>query len=119
MEKSCPDYKKIYTDIILKKHPEKYSLCIPILQEEDLSILNIITLNHMIFGFEDQKTTQFNQKHRSYDESAILEILEYQKSNGYSNIQVGKQFKISRNTIAKWKKHFNKSVEINKYIEIV
>jgi DNA-binding helix-hairpin-helix protein with protein kinase domain len=108
MEKRSPDYKKIYTDIILRKHPEKYNLCSPLLQKKNLSVLDIIKLNALVFSFEDQKTTLFTRKQRSYDESSILEILEYQNRNAYSNTKIGKQFKISRNTIAKWKKLFNK-----------
>lgn len=112
MEKRSPDYKKIYTDIILRKYPEKYNLCSILLQQEHLSVLDIIKLNSMIFSFEDQETIQFTQKQRSYDKASILKILEYQRINAYSTTQIGKQFKISRNTIAKWKKQFNKSTEI-------
>lgn len=108
MEKLGPDYKKIYTDIILKKHPEKYTFCYPILEKRVLSVLDVIKLNQMIFAFEDLETAVFNQKHKSYDKEAILEILEYQKKNKYTNKQVANEFRLSRNSIAKWKKIFIK-----------
>ncbi|MBB4806563.1 hypothetical protein HNP38_001859 [Chryseobacterium defluvii] len=102
MEKLIPDYRRIYTDMILKKYPEKLDNCNMILQKHDLSSLDIIKLNHLIFGYKDQLRS--NQKHRSYDQSAILEILKYQKKNELSNMQVANQFKLSRNSLAKWKK---------------
>jgi hypothetical protein len=108
MEKSAPDYKKIYTDIILKKYPEKYQFCNSILQKEVLSVLDVIRLNDMIFTLEDLDTSQFNQKHRSYDKASIGEILEYQKKNRYTNTRMADEFKLSRNSIAKWKKIFIK-----------
>ncbi|AZA47448.1 helix-turn-helix domain-containing protein [Chryseobacterium carnipullorum] len=108
MEKSGPDYKKIYTDIILKKHPGKYALCSSILQKKVLSVLDVIKLNQLIFSFEDLETSLFNQKHKSYDKDTILEILDYQKKNGYTNKQVADEFRLSRNSVAKWKKIFSK-----------
>lgn len=104
MESSGPNYKKIYTDLILKKHPEKYQSCSSILQKEVLSTLDVIKLNQIIFTSEDLKTALFNQKMRSYDKATIIEILEYQKKNKLSNTKVAEEFKLSRNSIAKWKK---------------
>jgi hypothetical protein len=108
MEKLAPNYKKIYSDIVSIKYPEKYEVCNSILEKKVLSVLDIIKLNHIIFAFEDQKTAKFNQKQRSYDESTILEILEYQKRKGYNNTEMADEFKMSRNSIAKWRKIFNK-----------
>ncbi|MDM1553612.1 helix-turn-helix domain-containing protein [Chryseobacterium indologenes] len=106
MEKKIPNYKRIYTDIILEKYPEKFETCRTILNKNFLSALDVIKLNKMIFGFEDVRVKEFNQKHRSYDELTILEILKFQKENGYNNSQTAIQFKISRNSLAKWKKIF-------------
>ncbi|MFP3598639.1 helix-turn-helix domain-containing protein [Chryseobacterium sp. SIMBA_029] len=102
-----PDYKKIYHDIILKKYPEKYNLCSSLLEKKTLSQLDIIKLNQLVFTHEDKKTFEFNQKHRAYDEPTIFEILTYQQKERYSNTRIAKEFNISRNTIAKWKKIFN------------
>lgn len=106
MRKLQPNYRKIYTDIILKKHPEKLNICSPVLQKKTLSTLDIIRLNQMVFGLKEKGTFQFNQKHRSYDQSAILDILEYQEKNGLNNTQLANHFKLSRNSVAKWKKIF-------------
>lgn len=107
MEKSAPDYKKIYTDIIFKKYPDKYKFCDAILQKDVLSALDVIQLNGIIFTCEDKETSKFNQKHRSYDKASIEKILEFQKRNRYTNTQMADEFKISRNSIAKWKKYLS------------
>ncbi|MGG5207675.1 helix-turn-helix domain-containing protein [Chryseobacterium sp. MIQD13] len=101
-----PDYRKIYQDMIALKYPEKKEICREILSKADLTGLDIIKLNHLIFGSTSKSSFLSNQKHRSYDESSILEILAFQKKNGHSNTYVAKHFKLSRNTIAKWKKKY-------------
>ncbi|MCW3160468.1 helix-turn-helix domain-containing protein [Chryseobacterium oryctis] len=99
-----PDYKQIYLDILEEKFPEK-------LRDKTIkkklnsleSAMDILKLNKMIFG-EAKSAMEFkSQRLRSYDESSILEILEYQKKNKLTNIGVANHYKISRNTIAKWK----------------
>ncbi|WP_172280376.1 helix-turn-helix domain-containing protein [Chryseobacterium sp. LAM-KRS1] len=106
LKKVPVNYKKIYSDILTKKFPEKSSILDSIKNKDSLSYMEIINLNQKIFGNADNETERFNQTHRSYDESTILKILEYQKDNCLSNLQVSLHFKISRNTIAKWKKIF-------------
>lgn len=56
--------------------------------------------NEIIFG----KKTE-NQKFKSYKRSDILKILDYQKKHKLNNIQLAKHFKMSRNTITKYKKN--------------
>lgn len=102
-----PNYKQIYKDIIAKKHPEKEKECQPILGKEQLSSLDIIELNELIFGKGNKDTGVFNQKHRSYDISTILTILEFQKINNYNNSQLANYYSLSRNTIVKWRKLFS------------
>lgn len=106
MEKAMPNYKRIYIDIIEKMHPDKEKLCKSLLNKTNLSILDIISLNDIIFENKDKETLIFNQMHRSYDENAILDILEYQRKNKLNNTQLANHFKLSRNTVTKWKKHF-------------
>lgn len=101
---AIPNYKKIYTDILNKKHPDKISVCQSILNKKKLSTSDIILLNTMIFGVQDKETMVFNQRHRSYCEDTIREIIDYQKKNNLNNTQVALQLKLSRNSIAKWKK---------------
>ncbi|MCU7615803.1 helix-turn-helix domain-containing protein [Chryseobacterium sp. PBS4-4] len=105
-QSSGPDYKKIYMDIIHLKYPEKQQYCIKILSKDKLSATDIIRLNKIIFSLHSETTFSLNQKHRCYDKPAILEILDYQKKHNLNNTQVSKHFKISRNTLAKWKKKF-------------
>ncbi|WP_370896087.1 helix-turn-helix domain-containing protein [Chryseobacterium gossypii] len=106
-EKGRPDYIRIYTDIINAKFPHKKEECKVLLNKKTLSTLDIIELNKKIFGeSDDEQTTIYNRKHRSYDKKTILHILDYQKKHRYNNQQVAKQFKISRNTVRRWKKIF-------------
>jgi hypothetical protein len=106
MERKQPNYKLIYSDIISIKCPGKKEECRPILNKEVISILDVIKLNLIIFGIKDKETQIFNQKHRSYDENTIIEILDYQVKNNLNNTQLANHFKLSRNTVTKWKKHF-------------
>lgn len=98
-----PDYKSIYADIINKKYPEKVNDCNYLLLKANLSAIDIVDLNDKIFG-TNKETSILNQKLRSYSPSDIFEILHYQKINNLNNLQLANHFKISRNTIAKWKK---------------
>lgn len=93
-------------DILSKKYPEKEHKCRYILEKKELSVLDIIKINEIIFGITDKEESINNQKHRSYDHSTVLEILNYQKKNKLNNSQLATHFKLSRNTIAKWRKNF-------------
>lgn len=106
MESSIPNYKRIYTDILDQKYPHKKEKCTKLLNKRNLSSINIIELNTIIFGIADQKTEHFNQRHRSYSKSDILKILDYQEEYRLNNCQLANHFKLSRNTVAKWKKMF-------------
>lgn len=96
-----PDYKKIFDDIIKLKYPDKKDICNKILAKDTLSILDVIIINDIIFG----ETTD-SQKFRCYDKKAIFEILEFQKKYSLNNSQLARHFKLSRNSITKWKKSF-------------
>ena len=102
-----PDYKQIYTDILEEKFPEKLLDAAIRLKLETLhSAFDILKFNQLIFGDAKYTVGCRNQRLRSYDEESILKILRYQKRNGLTNLQVSHHFKISRNTIAKWKAIF-------------
>ncbi|MCY1662503.1 helix-turn-helix domain-containing protein [Chryseobacterium sp. SL1] len=98
-----PNYKLIFSDILDKKYPEKRKDCSEILNKKSLTTFDIIHLNHIIFG-KNEQNKDFNQKHRSYKKSDIMKIVEHQKKYNMSNIETSLKFKISRNTIYKWKK---------------
>ncbi|WPO92450.1 helix-turn-helix domain-containing protein [Chryseobacterium sp. HR92] len=101
-----PNYLKIYSDILEQKFPDKMNECKMFMEKETLSALEIISLNQIIFGSETISTRGFSSKHRSYDEKSIFEILVYQQENKLSNSEVSKFYKISRNTLAKWRKQY-------------
>ncbi|MCY1663501.1 helix-turn-helix domain-containing protein [Chryseobacterium sp. SL1] len=105
MKKSLQiNYKRIYQDILEKKFPEKLKECASLLNKDQLSILDVIDLNQKIFGRTDKQTFLFNQRLRSYDKLTILKILEYQVVNNLNNSELAKHFKLSRNTITRWRK---------------
>lgn len=66
--------------------------------ENDFKLQDILVLNRKLFGHE-------NAKFKSYDKETISRILKYK----FSNIEIAKQFHMSRNTIAKWRKDYLKS----------
>ncbi|MCF2221499.1 helix-turn-helix domain-containing protein [Chryseobacterium sp. PS-8] len=101
------NYKKIYQDILEMKFPEKKEQCFSVLNKKELSMLDVIDLNQKIFGKSDKQTDVFNQRHRSYDKSAVLKILEYQTVNNLNNSELAKHFKLSRNTITKWRRNYS------------
>lgn len=105
MENLTINYRQIYIDIINKKFPHKKEECKPFLLKKQLSALDIINLNTEIFGIV-KETEFFNQRHRSYSKSDILKFLKYQKKYQLNNSQLANHFKLSRNTVAKWKKMF-------------
>lgn len=114
MENSQPNYKLIYSDIITKKYPQKKEDCQSILTKNQLSSLDILRLDSIIFDKRDKETNIFNQKVRSYDQSTMIEILDFQIKNQLSNSQTANYFKMSRNTITKWKRIAQYNSEIKK-----
>ena len=106
MQKLTINYRQIYTDILNKKYPHKKQECKAFLEKDELSTIDIIELNKKIFGHSDKETEIFNQKHKSYNQVDMLKILEFQHKNNLNNTQLAKHFKLSRNTVSKWKKIF-------------
>ncbi|MBB4805880.1 hypothetical protein HNP38_001152 [Chryseobacterium defluvii] len=101
-----PDYKRIYSDIIKKKFPDKKEDCKILLAKENLSAMDIIKLNTKIFGALNRQSENINQRHNSYNKSDILQILDYQKKNRLNNSQLARHFKLSRTTVSRWRKIF-------------
>lgn len=103
-----PNYQQIYLDIIAEKYPEKmYDSKINEKVYNLVTILDIISLNDLIFEKRNLNIENHNQKLRSYDKKSILAILDYQKKNNLNNSQLSKHYKLSRNSISKWKKMFS------------
>jgi hypothetical protein len=103
MKCSKPDYKKIFNDLLALKFPDKKEQCLLFLNKKELSRLDVITLNKIIFG-ENISENLNGRNHRSYDQSTIFKVLDHQKKQKLNNIQTAKYFGLSRNTLAKWKK---------------
>ena len=106
MKYPSPDYKLIFTDILDKKFPHKKEKCQILLKKKNLSAMDIIELNNNIFNTPKGEKQSENQKYRSYSKSDILKILDYQKKHKLNNSQLALHLKLSRNTVAKWKKMF-------------
>lgn len=106
-----PNYRRIYTDILNKKYPEKIPLCETILNKKKIESIDVIRLNELIFKTKKSDVFSKNQSFRSYDEQTVLRILKYQKDHGLNNVQLASYFKLSRNTVAKWKKEHVFEVE--------
>lgn len=100
MENKEPDYVKIFSDIIKKKFPEKLSNCQYLLEKEKLSSLDVIILTRILFY-----DSGVNNRHKSYDNESVAQILEYQRRTNMTNIETASIFKLSRNTLASWKKN--------------
>jgi len=99
-----PNYSKIYHDLLQAEHPEKLK------DEKVLELLKnlntsdeVIKFNEKIFK-QSKESQENNQKLRTYDKETMLKILMYQKQHGFSTNYISKKYKISRTTIAKWKK---------------
>lgn len=105
MKRENPNYKLIYSDMIDLKYPFKKEQCSSILNKEQFTFLDVIKINKIIFG-ENTCDKNESQKFKSYDQSTIFEILEYQKKNRLTNIQLAKKFNMSRNTLTSWKKKY-------------
>lgn len=103
---TIPDYKIIYKDILNQKFPNKIEECLPLLCKRDLSAIDILNINHKIFGNSHGEDKNISHKFRSYNKADILHILDYQKKHKLNNSQLSNHFKLSRNTITKWKKIF-------------
>ncbi len=100
------NYETLYMDMLNDLYPDKLPVCQGILNKKRLSIVDILELNRLISVEKNGKNSRFNQKFRSYSKEDILLILDYQKKNKLNNSQLANHFKLSRNSVAKWKKMF-------------
>ncbi|MDH2208451.1 MULTISPECIES: helix-turn-helix domain-containing protein [Empedobacter] len=104
--KITPNYKQIYFDLVVEKFPTKLKFVKNFLEKESFSSLDIIRVNKIIFN-TSYNIDHENQKHRAYEKSDIIYMLNYQEEHKLSNSTVAKHFKVSRNSISKWKKMLN------------
>lgn len=97
-----PDYKRIYHDFINSKCPDKLKYVKRYLSKERMSLSDVLKVNNIIFS--DRLSE--NQKFKSYDKAAIFEMLIYQKKHKLNNSQLARHFRLSRNTVTRWKRIF-------------
>ena len=99
-----PNYKKIYYDLLASEFPDKLK---DNKVRENLEKLNtseeVIKFNDYIFQ-KSKESNKDNQKLKTYDKDTMLKILNYQKKHSFSNSYISRTYKMSRTTIAKWKK---------------
>ncbi|KAA2223627.1 helix-turn-helix domain-containing protein [Chryseobacterium sediminis] len=96
-----PNYKQIYHDFIEAKCPDKREYVKGFLSKNSLSVSDVLKINTIIFDELSE-----SQKFKSYDKQTIFEILDYQKKHRLNNTQLASHFKLSRNTVTKWKRTF-------------
>jgi len=94
------NYKNLYTDIVHDLNIEDSLLIDSINTIANYS--DVKTIDQSIFDNEYS-----NQDLKSFDEHMIKKILQEQKKDSLNNSQIALKYKLSRNTIAKWKKYFS------------
>ncbi|UUV22354.1 helix-turn-helix domain-containing protein [Paenimyroides aestuarii] len=99
--KTGPDFGKIFRDMAANK---KIETPLDFAEKQNWSSLDVIKINDMFFASKQNDSQMFNQSHRAYDAASVKQILNYQKKHGLNNSEISKMFKLSRNTLAKWKK---------------
>ncbi|MCU7612909.1 helix-turn-helix domain-containing protein [Chryseobacterium sp. GMJ5] len=106
-----PNYSKIYHDLLKEEYPEKLKdeKILQLLQNLDTSE-QVIRFNEKVFK-QSKESQENNQKLRTYDKETMLKILQYQKDHGFSSNYISKKYKISRTTIAKWKKMYEEEIQ--------
>lgn len=105
-----PNYSKIYHDMLRLEHPDK-------LEEPKIKELlkrlntsdDVLKFNERIFE-QSKESAKNNQKLKTYDKKTMLKLLQYQRKHGFSTSYMSKKYKISRTTIAKWKKNFEEEL---------
>ncbi|ASK31957.1 hypothetical protein CEY12_18435 [Chryseobacterium sp. T16E-39] len=105
-----PNYSKIYHDMLRLEHPDKLEE--PKIREL-LKRLNtsddVLKFNERLFE-QSKESSKNNQKLKTYDKKTMLKLLQYQRKHGFSTSYMSKKYKISRTTIAKWKKNFEEEI---------
>lgn len=90
--------------MILKKFPHMITDCQILLDKNDFDLADVKKINKILFPNSKKDVLKFNQQHNAYDQNSILSILKYQKENKLNNTQVAMFFKLSRNSVARWRK---------------
>lgn len=104
-----PDYINIYTDLVSDKFPEKLNAreIKNFISKKEHTHLDIIKINDFIYNNCSETS---NQRLRTYDKKSITTILKDQKENELSNNSISLKYRLSRKTVAQWKKWFSDEV---------
>ena len=70
---------------------------------------DVLKFNERLFE-QSKESSKNNQKLKTYDKKTMLKLLQYQRKHGFSTSYMSKKYKISRTTIAKWKKNFEEEL---------
>jgi len=89
--------------MIQMKYPDKKELCLPLLSKEVFTEFDVINISNLLNDKQSVSRNKFNQTHKSYSKKTVDEILHYQKEYGLNDTATANHFKMSRNTLKKWK----------------
>jgi len=105
-----PNYTKIYQDMLKQDYPDKLK------DPKIVTLLKKLNTTEDILKFNDKlfeqsrESQQNNQKLKTYDKKTMLKLLQYQKKHEFSTSYMSRKYKISRTTLAKWKKMFEEEI---------
>jgi response regulator of citrate/malate metabolism len=105
-----PNYTKIYEDMLKQDYPDKLK------DPKILALLKKLNTTEDVLKFNDKlfeqsrESQQNNQKLKTYDKKTMLKLLQYQKKHEFSTSYMSRKYKISRTTLAKWKKMFEEEI---------
>lgn len=105
------DYKLLYTEFVKEldalnlKERRLIINNIKLLDNENLKYQTLYEINKIIK--ENMKSSNSFKTLNTYDSGYIKKILSYQKEYNLSNSAVCQEYKLSRNTIAKWREIFS------------
>ncbi len=107
-------YKSLYLDFIddteFESHIDKSFLKESVMKIDEITSREIYKLNTLIREYSKSEYTWIQyQQLKSYDKDHILRVLKEQKEYDLSNSEISRKYNMSRNTIARWKRIFNKT----------
>lgn len=106
-----PNYKKIYHDMLMASNPSKLDIKEVANKINNIkAAIDVTNLNEMLFGSNVQSTNEINQNLKAYDEQSVMKILRYQKEYKLNNTQTAITFKLSKNTLCRWRLFYAKAI---------
>lgn len=105
MKSNCPNYHAIYADLIAFKKVKNNKADEMLNTFKFNSALDVIEFNKLLFSKENGE----NSKLKSYTLEDIKEILYIKKVQNLSIREISIKFRISKATLLKWHKLFEKT----------